>query len=65
VVIVNLSGDPAQGRIPVAWTDLPGRSWHLTDLIEERVFERDGVELTTPGLFVDLKPWQFHLLAMS
>ena len=65
VVIVNLSGDPAQGRIPLAWTDLPGRSWHLTDLIEERVFERDGVELATSGLFVDLKPWQFHLLAMS
>jgi len=25
VVVVNLSGSPAQGRIPLAWTDLPGR----------------------------------------
>jgi hypothetical protein len=65
VVVVNLSGDPAQGRIPLAWKDLPSRSWHLTDLLAEHVFERDGVELADPGLFVALEPWQFHLLAMS
>jgi len=28
------------------------------------VFERDGDELTGPGLFVDLAPWQFYLLAL-
>jgi hypothetical protein len=65
VVVVNLSGDPAQGRIPLPWGDLPGRSWHLTDLLAERAFERDGVELADPGLFVALEPWRYHLLAMS
>ena len=28
------------------------------------MFERDGGELASSGLFVDLGPWQFHLLAM-
>ena len=65
VIVVNLSADPAQGRIPLGWTDLPSRSWHLTDLLEERVFDRDGVELADPGLFVALEPWHFHLLAVS
>jgi hypothetical protein len=29
------------------------------------MFERDGAELASPGLFVDLGPWQFHLLAVQ
>jgi len=64
VVVVNLSGQPAQGRIPLGWADLPGRGWNLTDLLEDTVFERDGDELAGPGLFVDLAPWQFHLLTL-
>ena len=54
-MVVNLSAQPAQGRVPLDWTDLPGRSWHLTDLFAEGVFERDGDELASPGLFVALK----------
>ncbi len=65
VVVVNLSAEPAQGLIPFGWTDLPGRSWQLTDLLDERVFKREGVELADPGLFVALEPWHFHLLAVS
>jgi hypothetical protein len=64
VVVVNLSGRPAQGRIPLGWPDLAGRSWHLDDLLSQRRFERDGAELAGPGLFADLGPWQFHLLAL-
>jgi hypothetical protein len=65
LVVVNLSGRPAQARIPLDWPDLPGRSWRLTDLLGPGVFERDGGELASPGLFVDLGPWQFHLLALQ
>jgi hypothetical protein len=65
LVVVNLSGRPAQARIPLDWPDLPGRSWRLTDLLGPGVFERDGGELASPGLFVDLGPWQCHLLALQ
>jgi hypothetical protein len=64
LVVVNLSGQPAQGRLPLDWADLPGRSWRLTDLLGEQVFERYGDELASPGLFVALEPWQCHLLAL-
>jgi hypothetical protein len=64
VVVVNLSGEPAQGRVRLDWPDLPGRGWRLTDLLGEDVFERDGDELADPGLFVSLQPWQFHLLGV-
>jgi len=65
VVAVNLSGQPAQARIGLDWPDLPGRNWRLTDILSKAVFERDGAELTGPGLFVDLGPWQYHVLALS
>ncbi len=65
VVVVNLSGVPSQGRVPLEWPDLRGRTWQLTDLLDEAGFQRDGGELVDPGLFVALEPWQFHLLAMG
>jgi hypothetical protein len=64
VVVVNLSGHRAEGRVPLRWTDLPGRNWRLTDLLAGHIFEPDGGELASPGLFVALGPWQFHLLAL-
>jgi len=65
LVVVNLSGQPAQARIRLDWPDLPGRGWRLTDILGPNVFERDGGELASPGLFVDLGPWQSHLLALQ
>jgi hypothetical protein len=62
MVAVNFSEQPAQARIPLDWPDLSG-SWRFTDILSQSPFERDGAGLASPGLFVDLGPWQFHLLA--
>ena len=51
-----------QAEFPYA--DLPGRGWRFTDILSQHAFERKGAELASPGLFVDLGPWQFHLLAV-
>jgi hypothetical protein len=64
LVVINLSGQPAQGRIPLGWPDLAGRGWQLTDLLAGTGFDRDGGEMASPGLFVSLEPWQCHLLAL-
>jgi hypothetical protein len=64
VVVVNLSGQPAQGRIPLPWPELAGRDWRLEDLLAGTVFVRDGGELAGPGLFAALGPWQYHLLSL-
>jgi len=45
-------------------THLRGRGWTLTDLLDDRVFERSGDELADQGLFVALPPWGCHLLAV-
>ena len=60
LVVVNLSGAPAQGQVHLPWEDLAGRSWHLTDRLTSQSFERDGSEMRHPGLYVDLQPWGAH-----
>jgi hypothetical protein len=65
VVVVNLSAAPAQAQIPLPWADLPGRRWSLTDLLSGEDLDRDGGELAGPGLYVDMRPGQFYLLAVG
>jgi hypothetical protein len=65
LVVVNFSAEPSQGRVGLDWTGLRGRGWTLTDLLDDRVFERDGDELANQGLFVALPPWGCHLLAVT
>ena len=62
LIVVNLSAAPAQGLIQIPWHDLAGRTWRLTDSFTGAVYERDGDELQSTGLFVDLPAWGFHLL---
>ncbi len=63
LIVVNLSEVRSQALIKLPWTDLAGRSWRLTDPLQQTVFERAGDELRESGLYVDLEPWGYHLLS--
>ncbi|MFF5138660.1 alpha-amylase [Streptomyces sp. NPDC013157] len=65
LVVVNYSGEPAQGRVPLPWDGLRGRSCRLTGLLDGSTYDRQGDELADPGLFVALDAWQWHLLSLS
>ncbi|MDH6212828.1 alpha-amylase family glycosyl hydrolase [Streptomyces pseudovenezuelae] len=62
VVVVNDSDAPAQGRVPLPWYDLQDRTCHLTDLLSAQSFDRDGTELLSSGLYVDLPGRGSHVL---
>jgi hypothetical protein len=59
VVVVNLSGEPADGLVRLAGT--AGYGWTLTDLLDGAVYERAGDELEAGGLYVRLAAWGQHL----
>jgi len=63
LVVVNLSGAPAQGRVRLPWDDLAGRGWELADRLSDQRFQRGGDELASEGLYVELAPWGSHFLA--
>ena len=64
LIVVNLSDFESQGHVLVPWDDLSGRSWRLTEAFTGDVYERDGNELRSPGLYVDLQPWGYHVLSL-
>ncbi|KUF18265.1 alpha-amylase family glycosyl hydrolase [Streptomyces silvensis] len=65
LVVVNLSGHPAQARVPLPWDELSAEEVRLADVLDGTEFRRPGSELTGPGLFVDLAAWAAHVLALE
>jgi hypothetical protein len=60
LIIVNLSEGPTQARVGVGWAEAGGRWWQLIDVLSGVVYERDGAEMLSPGLYVALEPWAYH-----
>jgi hypothetical protein len=60
VIVVNLSDYPAQARVQVEWAGAGDGNLRLTDALSGATYERDGAEMRSPGLYVDLKPWNYH-----
>src|SRR6266436_3614226 len=62
LVVVNLSEYGSQARVRLPWNELAGRTWQLTDALSGAMFERDGGEMQSAGLYVDVPAWRIHLL---
>jgi Alpha amylase, catalytic domain len=60
LIVVNLSDCPVQAQAQVPWADVRGGKWHLIDVLSGATYERDGDEMVSPGLYVELGPWNFH-----
>lgn len=61
---MNLSEQPAQGRVRLPWPDLRGGTRQLAELLGDMTYERDGDELVDPGLFVALEALRWHLVTV-
>jgi hypothetical protein len=65
LVVVNYAPHPSQGYITMPWGDLAGGLWRLRDLLGPALYDRDGADLVTRGLFIDIGAWGTHLFALS
>ena len=63
LVIVNLSEYQSQAQVHFPWGNLAGRTWRLTDVLNGNVFKRNGDEMRSKGLYVDLPAWRFYILS--
>jgi hypothetical protein len=62
LIVVNLSDSAAQARVQLPWDELRGKQWRLVDALSGESYDRSGDEMRDPGLYVDLKPWNYHFL---
>jgi len=60
LIIVNFSDTPAQGLVRIPWQDAQHKTWHLIDPISNDLYERDGYEMVSKGLYVALEGWHHH-----
>ena len=62
LVVVNLAEHRSQAIVQVPWNDLRGRTWRLVEALGGECSVRDGDELSTAGLFVELDAGCYHFL---
>jgi hypothetical protein len=65
LVAVNYADHQSQSYVRLPGFDLSGRTVRLVDLMSPARYERDGSDLETRGLYLDLPPWGCHAFALT
>jgi glycosidase len=65
LVVVNYAGNQSQCYVRIPFADLAGRTVRLTDMMGPPSFDRDGNELVSGGLYLDLPAWSYHVSEMT
>jgi glycosidase len=65
LVVVNYAGNQAQCHVKFPFANLPGRTVHLRDLMSGACYERVGNNLVSPGLYIDLPSWGYHVFEVA
>ncbi len=66
-VLVAVNFGPVQGQcfVQLPFPDLPGNAFVLSDLMGPARYERDGTDLASRGLYLDLPAWRYHAFDME
>jgi hypothetical protein len=60
LIVVNFSDSAVQARVKVPWEDLRGITWRLTDVFSGATYDREGDEMSDPGLYVEMDSWNWN-----
>jgi len=58
IVTVNYAPNQSQCYVQLPFTGIAGSSWRLQDQMSMAVYERDGNDMQSQGMFLDMSPWQ-------
>lgn len=64
LIAVNYSAHQSQAYLRLPFTDLGKKRWVLRDLLGDAFYERDGNELQSKGLYLDVPHWQYHVFEL-
>lgn len=65
LVVVNYAYNRGQCFVRIPSEDLRGRYIRLTDLMNEIRYDRAGDNLISPGLYLDMPEWGYHVFKLS
>ena len=61
LIVLNYSDHQSQCYVSLPWPDMAAHNWRLIDLMGTSVYDRQGADLSTRGLYLDLPPWGFNV----
>ena len=61
LVVVNYSMYASQCFIGLPFPDLSGKQWRIKDELGNFVYDREGNDLASRGLYLDIPGWHYHL----
>jgi hypothetical protein len=65
LVTVNYASHNTQCYVRLPLAELAGRAWRLRDLLGQVQYDRDGNDLQTRGLYLDVPGWQCHVFELK
>jgi hypothetical protein len=65
LVVVNYSDHASQCYAKLPFSGVEGRQWRLNDQMSDASYGRDGNELVSRGLFLDLPAWGYHVFKLA
>ena len=64
LVAVNYAGNQSQCYVRLPFADLGKARWQLTDLAGDASYDRDGDDLQSRGLYLDMRQWQSSVFSL-
>ncbi|HEY1374089.1 MAG TPA: alpha-amylase family glycosyl hydrolase [Candidatus Binatia bacterium] len=65
LVAVNYAPNRSQCYLRLPFTDLRDRRWRLQDRLGDARYDRNGDELASAGLYLDMTPWQAQVFSIE
>jgi Alpha amylase, catalytic domain len=65
LVVVNYAPNQSQCYVRLPFTDLGNRKWRLQDQMNTITYDRDGNDLQSRGLYLDMLPWQAAAFSLT
>jgi hypothetical protein len=65
LVAVNYADNQGQCYVRLPFADLGNARWRLSDRMHEATYDRDGNDLQSRGLYLDVPPWQASVFTIS
>jgi glycosidase len=62
VIAVNYAANQGQCYVRLPFSDLGGHAFRLVDLMGPARYDRDGSDLESRGLYLDVPPWSYHVV---
>ncbi|HUK39536.1 MAG TPA: alpha-amylase family glycosyl hydrolase, partial [Candidatus Acidoferrales bacterium] len=64
LVVVNYAPNQSQCYVRLPFQNLSNQQWRFTDKFAGIEYDRDGNDLDSRGLYVDLAPWHYHVFGI-